>query len=144
MSRSTRTPASHRRVARTPSAESTNSVADMLLSGWLPRRPDHRVPPGVCLECRVCVQSLACIRQKCKNPCLGLCGENALCQVVNHNPRCNCLLGYEGDPYRRCATAKSEYSVSVYSYLPIISDSLAGFALLISSPSFRLIYSMFT
>lgn len=42
------------------------------------------------------------IDQKCVDPCLGACGFASRCQVVNHNPVCSCLEGYEGDPFRSC------------------------------------------
>ena len=31
-----------------------------------------------------------------------MCGANALCQVVNHNPICSCPPGYNGDPFNYC------------------------------------------
>lgn len=50
-----------------------------------------------------CPSNLACQQQKCRNPCPGVCGQNAECNVVNHLPTCNCLTGYTGDPYRFCS-----------------------------------------
>ena len=61
-----------------------------------------------CVSHAECAASLACINQKCKNPCVGLCGVNAQCRVINHNPRCNCLPGYDGDPYRSCTVSRSK------------------------------------
>lgn len=49
-----------------------------------------------------CPKSRACRNNKCVDPCPGLCGENALCQVVNHNPNCYCINDYVGDPFSRC------------------------------------------
>ncbi|KAF0298053.1 Neurogenic locus notch 1 [Amphibalanus amphitrite] len=60
-----------------------------------------------CVSNAECAPALACINQKCKNPCAGLCGVNAQCRVLNHNPRCNCLPGYEGDPYRSCVISRN-------------------------------------
>lgn len=45
---------------------------------------------------------MACINQKCKNPCLGVCGINAECRVLSHKPVCTCFDGYEGEPSREC------------------------------------------
>lgn len=44
----------------------------------------------------------ACVNQKCLNPCLGACGVNSECKVVNHNPICTCPLLFTGDPFIRC------------------------------------------
>lgn len=46
---------------------------------------------------------MACIRQKCADPCDGSCGANAECRVVNHTPMCVCLTGYNGDPFSQCS-----------------------------------------
>lgn len=55
-----------------------------------------------CIMNSDCPSNKACQQQKCRDPCPGVCGQNAECQVVNHLPNCNCLLGYSGDPYRLC------------------------------------------
>jgi hypothetical protein len=52
-----------------------------------------------------CGQTLACINNKCVNPCLGVCGVNAQCQVVNHFPVCFCQQDYSGDPFVSCYQA---------------------------------------
>lgn len=62
-------------------------------------------PPNCRPECVVsseCSQNLACINQKCVDPCIGTCGFNAKCQVVNHNPICSCSVDYMGDPFEQC------------------------------------------
>lgn len=56
-------------------------------------------------ECVVntdCPYNKACLRNKCEDPCPGVCGSTALCQVVNHIPSCNCAPGYTGNPYTYC------------------------------------------
>lgn len=56
-------------------------------------------------ECSInpeCATSLACINQKCVDPCPGSCGINAECRVVNHIPTCLCADGYTGDPFSSC------------------------------------------
>lgn len=57
-------------------------------------------------ECIVnsdCPSNKACVKNKCKDPCPGICGLNAECQTVAHIPSCTCLSGYEGDPFRHCS-----------------------------------------
>lgn len=62
-------------------------------------------PPGCRPECVVsteCTSTKACINQKCGDPCVGVCGLNTKCQVVNHSPICTCNPGHTGDPFTRC------------------------------------------
>lgn len=67
------------------------------------------VPPGCRPECTTsaeCSHSTACINQKCVDPCPGVCGLNAKCTVINHNPICSCKQNYIGDPFTRCNQIK--------------------------------------
>lgn len=62
-------------------------------------------PPNCRPECTTnseCSPSLACVNEKCRDPCIGSCGLNAECRVVSHTPRCYCSDGYEGYPYTVC------------------------------------------
>lgn len=62
-------------------------------------------PPNCRPECTInpeCSSATACINQKCRDPCPGSCGQNAVCSVVNHNSLCTCNSGFEGDPFIRC------------------------------------------
>lgn len=66
-------------------------------------------PPNCRPECVVsseCPSNLACINQKCKDPCPGLCGINAVCKVVSHTPVCLCQTGFSGDPFVECNPRK--------------------------------------
>jgi len=45
---------------------------------------------------------LACLREKCRDPCPGSCGAGAQCSVINHTPICTCPEGYTGDPFTNC------------------------------------------
>lgn len=69
-------------------------------------------PPNCHPECIVssdCRPNKACVNQKCQDPCPGMCGVNAQCQVVNHNPICSCYNGYTGDPFVRCFYDESKF-----------------------------------
>lgn len=62
-------------------------------------------PPNCRPECTInseCSSNLACIREKCKDPCPGSCGVNAQCNVFNHVPVCTCPEGFTGDPFSSC------------------------------------------
>lgn len=62
-------------------------------------------PPNCRPECVIhadCPLDKACIRENCADPCLGACGFNAQCKVINHGPICFCDAGYEGDPFSSC------------------------------------------
>lgn len=68
--------------------------------------PDYVGSPPSCRpQCTVnsdCPKDLACLNQKCKDPCVGTCGTNAQCKIVNHNPICSCMPKYTGDPFSHC------------------------------------------
>ena len=62
-------------------------------------------PPNCRPECLInaeCISNMACIKQKCKDPCLGSCGLNAQCNVINHVAICFCPIGLTGDPFTNC------------------------------------------
>lgn len=62
-------------------------------------------PPFCRPECSInseCQSNLACIQEKCTDPCPGSCGAGAICNVQNHIPVCSCLEGYTGDPFSNC------------------------------------------
>lgn len=72
---------------------------------------------GVIPECRPecvisteCSSRLACIKQKCLDPCTGSCGVNTECRVHNHIPICTCMEDHTGDPFILCSpTPKSMF-----------------------------------
>lgn len=49
-----------------------------------------------------CPFNKACLKNKCEDPCPGVCGASATCEVINHVPSCNCAPGYTGNPYAYC------------------------------------------
>lgn len=55
-----------------------------------------------CINSAMCPSDKACLRNKCVNPCIGVCGLNSQCRVVNHSPQCSCIEGYTGNPSREC------------------------------------------
>ena len=59
-----------------------------------------------CLNHDECRGHLACSGFKCIDPCIGACGIDAKCEVVNHNAICSCPKGYTGHPYNRCILCK--------------------------------------
>lgn len=66
-------------------------------------------PPYCRPECSSnseCPINQACINQKCKDPCINICGQNANCRVISHSPMCFCDFGYEGDPFSHCQLQK--------------------------------------
>jgi len=49
-----------------------------------------------------CSYSLACYNNYCRDPCIGACGYNANCKVVNHVAACACPAGYSGNAASSC------------------------------------------
>lgn len=77
-----------------------NSPACSCLSGFIGAPPNCRPE---CVLSAECPSQLACINNKCRDPCVGSCGINAKCHVINHTPVCSCDVGYTGDPFTRCS-----------------------------------------
>lgn len=72
----------------------------------------YGAPPACRPECVInseCAPTLACVNLRCANPCVGVCGINAKCDVVNHNPICSCPQGFIGDPFSSCRQRPGEY-----------------------------------
>lgn len=68
-------------------------------------------PPSCRPECisnSDCSNTLACINQKCQNPCANACGANAECRVSLHIANCICPSGYTGNPFVHCSV-ESEF-----------------------------------
>ena len=64
------------------------------------RRPE-------CLSDPECPNHLACIQEKCQDPCTSqTCGVNAECRVNNHRAVCTCRPNYTGDPFKVCYERK--------------------------------------
>ena len=64
-------------------------------------------PRPECTTDPECPDHLACIREKCQDPCqTHSCGINAECKVKRHRAFCVCIIGYEGDPYTICEERK--------------------------------------
>lgn len=62
-------------------------------------------PPTCRPECSVdsdCNPNKACTNQKCRDPCLGTCGESAQCTTISHRPYCKCPPGFTGNAFLRC------------------------------------------
>ena len=93
--------------------------------------PDfYGAPPSCRPECTVnseCDFSKSCIRQKCVDPCIGSCGQEAECRVVNHAPICSCRRGYEGDPFVRCAIVPGIVEYSTIFYIQNYLDNIINF-----------------
>ncbi|KAF4526820.1 hypothetical protein B566_EDAN018173, partial [Ephemera danica] len=79
--------------------EVNNVAVCSCLPGYIGSPPSCRPECVVSAECPL---QQACLNQKCRDPCPGTCGQNARCQVVNHNPICSCAAGHTGDPFTRC------------------------------------------
>lgn len=69
----------------------------------------HGSPPSCRPECVInseCPLNKACSNQKCVDPCIGSCGLDSNCAVINHSPICSCRPGQTGDPFTRCYTPR--------------------------------------
>jgi hypothetical protein len=76
-----------------------STAACSCLPNFVGRSPNCRP------ECTInseCPGNLACIRERCVDPCPGSCGYNAYCNVIKHSAVCTCNIGYTGDPFSGC------------------------------------------
>lgn len=77
-----------------------NHAACSCLPNYVGRAPNCRP------ECTInseCPGNLACLNERCKDPCPGSCGIFTNCIVLNHAPICQCDAGYTGDPFAGCS-----------------------------------------
>lgn len=68
-------------------------------------------PPNCRPECirdSDCLNTQNCAQGRCRNPCNGACGVNALCTATNHQGICKCAPGFDGDPYTGGCSIVSE------------------------------------
>lgn len=79
--------------------------------------PEYRGDPQI--ECRPecvlnsdCGYNVACINNKCKDPCPGVCGRNAECNVFKHVPMCSCPLKTTGNAFISCSPIRGAYDSS--------------------------------
>ena len=56
-----------------------------------------------------CPRDKSCSRNKCIDPCPGTCGQNAICDVINHIPMCSCPQGMNGNAFIECRPYQCMY-----------------------------------
>lgn len=66
-----------------------------------------------CMMNSECSMNKACIHTKCQDPCPGICGINAVCNVVNHSPNCVCEPGFRGNPFESCTRIESKRFIKI-------------------------------
>lgn len=91
-----------------------------------------------CIVSSDCPLTLACINQKCRDPCPGTCGSNALCTVVSHNPKCLCPQGYIGDAYTVCHLRPSVIRKLHHHFLCTFRFSPSCFCQYTAAPGFSM------
>lgn len=79
-----------------------------LLTLVFPAAVNVTIPKPECHVHDECSDVLACIEQRCQNPCAVYdnCAHNAECYVTRHRAVCSCADGYIGDPNIQCLVGK--------------------------------------
>lgn len=77
-----------------------------------------------------CPSHLACVNNKCKDVCLGSCGQNTECRAQNHKANCICFPGYTGNPYSSCYVIQEERKTFILSFRLTQSNRIAFVAFL--------------
>lgn len=62
-----------------------------------------------CVMSSDCDRTKACIGNKCKDPCPGVCASTAICSVVNHIPMCSCPERMTGNAFIECHPVLGNY-----------------------------------
>lgn len=75
------------------------------LPNYLGRAPNCRPE---CMTNSECPRNLACINERCVDPCVGSCASEAICSCYNHQATCRCPEGYTGDPFVACSLIPSK------------------------------------
>lgn len=103
--------------------------------------PEFRGDPysGCRPECVInsdCLRSQACLRNKCVDPCIGTCGFNALCSVVNHVPICTCPSNMTGNAFVSCFQILGNFpNVSRKNYnLPLLLSTSTACLIFLAAP----------
>lgn len=92
-----------------------NSPACSCLPNYLGKPPNCRPE---CVSNYECPKNLACINERCKDPCISTCGLNAICTVVNHASNCVCPHGtHTGDPFTACTPIPYSKILIYHSYI---------------------------
>ena len=78
-----------------------------------------------------CPANQACINNQCSDPCRakpngGVCGQCAVCEVVNHAAQCTCPAGSIGNPQTQCSIAPTRCSADA-ECSPTGAKCLSGF-----------------
>lgn len=61
-----------------------------------------------CLLNNDCPKLQACSRNKCIDPCRDNCGENAICEVINHIAMCQCPPDRTGNAFIKCTPIQQQ------------------------------------
>jgi hypothetical protein len=109
--------------------------------------PDYIGNPyeGCRPECVVdtdCISTFACIQSKCKDPCPGVCGQFAECQVINHRPSCTCIPGYSGNPFQYC-TVFRDTGTNIYLIINAINPFISIFFIYSCCSKFHFQFKIF-
>lgn len=62
----------------------------------------YRACKPECVLNSECPTHKACLNQKCRDPCPGVCATNAICEVHNHVPMCHCPEQMTGNAFVLC------------------------------------------
>lgn len=99
-----------------------DSPACSCLPNYVGRAPQCRPE---CVINSECPSTLACINERCSDPCIGACGIHTYCTVLNHRSVCQCENGYTGDPFSGCTERpKCKNSFQLYFILLNLVSSL--------------------
>lgn len=92
-------------------------------------------------ECVVdsdCDLNRACISEKCRDPCIGSCGQNTECRIQNHMPLCVCRQNFTGDPFSLCSPIIGTFFKAHYEKFPAESTKTSQLYIMLINTFSRL------
>lgn len=112
-----------------------DTAACSCLPNYIGRAPNCRPECSISAECP---SNLACIQQRCSDPCVGACGSHTYCSVTNHNSVCQCEPGYTGDPFSICTEIRKCKLLPLFVFILHLSPELI-FEPLFHQPPYQII-----
>ncbi|XP_046686146.1 protein kinase C-binding protein NELL1-like isoform X1 [Homalodisca vitripennis] len=74
-----------------------------------------------------CSLNSTCSNDECVDPCIGVCGNNTVCNVMNHRAACACKSGFIGDPFLECVAQNTSIPENITKKYKIGNDEVTWY-----------------
>ncbi|XP_046686941.1 aggrecan core protein-like isoform X3 [Homalodisca vitripennis] len=97
---------------------------------WKPFLGCH-VEKMKCTRDSDCSSNSTCSNDECVDPCIGLCGNNTVCNVMNHRAACACKSEFIGDPFLECVAQSTSIPENITKKYKIGNDRVTWFTAIV-------------